>query len=407
MKIENKSVFGRFSFESLFLVKLMAGFFIYWLYTYYYPLRADADVYKYFDDGRVLFELSKQDFGAYLNAIFNSELPEFTKPHFQNWFRPGSYNVVNTNLTMIKIHSVLFYVSLGSYHIHSLIFSFLAFLGSVFLYNSITKMFKGISPKLVFLSFCVPSFLLWSSGPLKETLVVFTLFFAIGFLIRLKNQKSTLNILGLFLFTWFTFYAKPYFCVGLLGLIPFFLFPSKKNWLKYAMALALVMVVLILGNTILPKLDVISWIANKQRDFLNFSHSIDAGSIVYLPHMDKSIVGFLSVLPVALFNLIFRPFLWESLNPLYLFSALENLVIIGSVVISVFWRKKHLQKPKQDLVWFLFILALMQYAVIGLTTPVIGAFLRYKAPVLPLIVIACILLINHDKIKRYAPKKFR
>ena len=42
-----------------FLIKVIAGVFFIWLYSQYYSNRNEADVYKYFDDGKVLYDVSK------------------------------------------------------------------------------------------------------------------------------------------------------------------------------------------------------------------------------------------------------------------------------------------------------------------------------------------------------------
>ncbi|MEO8733942.1 MAG: hypothetical protein ABI373_06400, partial [Flavobacteriales bacterium] len=39
----------------LFLLKIAAGTALWWVYTYHYTDRSTADIYKYFDDGNVMF----------------------------------------------------------------------------------------------------------------------------------------------------------------------------------------------------------------------------------------------------------------------------------------------------------------------------------------------------------------
>src|SRR6185437_8996043 len=42
-------------FISVFLLKIIAGFFLTLFYTNYYPDRQTADIYKYFDDSKIIF----------------------------------------------------------------------------------------------------------------------------------------------------------------------------------------------------------------------------------------------------------------------------------------------------------------------------------------------------------------
>lgn len=244
------SPFGKFTFEFIFLTKVACGFFIYWLYTYYYPVRSDADIYKYFDDGRLLHELSRQDFGSYLNVLFSSELPEYLKASFSNWYRPGnSTNIVNTNLVMIKIHSLLFYISGGIYHIHSLFFCFLSFLGVFKLYKTLKQHFN-LDSKILIGCFVVPSFILWSSAPLKEALSTFTLFYLLSAVIEFNEKKSIKTLSTIILFIALTFYSKPYFLIGIVFLIPLYLFKSKSQLVRYVFFTLFSFFILWISNTI-------------------------------------------------------------------------------------------------------------------------------------------------------------
>src|SRR5690606_21957916 len=46
---------NRRSIGALFLLKVAAGTALWWVYTYYYTDRSTADIFKFFDDGNVMF----------------------------------------------------------------------------------------------------------------------------------------------------------------------------------------------------------------------------------------------------------------------------------------------------------------------------------------------------------------
>jgi len=395
----------KYSLAIFLLLKIFTGFFIYWLYTSYYTVRHDADIFKYFDDSVLIFNYLKENPSAIWEVFIHSKLPPEVGQPTVGWHIDG-FNLINTNQFIIKLQIILQLISFGNYHVHSIIFCFLGFLGCLFLYNQFVKYLK-LNPLLCLLTFIIPSFLLWTSAPLKETLVAFLMFFGIGYFIKYLFEKQTKYLFFSVLFTCFTFFAKPYFTVALLPILVFALLPIKKIGLKYFLLLTISFLTLLILDYSLDNFKFINWIVEKQHDFLNHAQAEGAGSLVYLPRSEKSFIGILSVLPIAFSNVMFRPLPFESLNPMYLLASFENLFIIFLIIISIIFRKKILTNQEKEIVYFLSFFSLIIILLIGVTTPVLGAIVRYKAPILPLVLITCLIVLDFEKIKKYVPfKKF-
>ena len=47
------------TFSGIFILKIIFGLLLWAIYTFYYKDRATADIYKYFDDSKVLFDSLK------------------------------------------------------------------------------------------------------------------------------------------------------------------------------------------------------------------------------------------------------------------------------------------------------------------------------------------------------------
>src|SRR3972149_39043 len=67
-----------FSVDSLsksffvFILKIASGLGLWWIYTYYYTDRSTADIYKYFDDSKIIFGSLKNSVTDFFNLILGT-----------------------------------------------------------------------------------------------------------------------------------------------------------------------------------------------------------------------------------------------------------------------------------------------------------------------------------------------
>jgi hypothetical protein len=391
-------------FIGVFLLKALATTALYLLYTKYYTTRADADIFKYFDDSLIIFNHLKQHPSDFWEIIIRSNLPKELGPKMISWFTGWGVHLVDSNQTMIKLHLLIHPFSFGNYHIHSLVFCFLSFLGSIALYNAVVK-YLNIHPWLAMLSFLLPSVLLWSSAPLKETLVVMLLSFSIAQIIKFLFEKNIKHMLFALLFLIPLFFVKPYFVIGLTPFMPLLIFRKIAISKKYLVAITVFIIAVLFLNFLPNGQTITGAIIQKQHDFLNHAEAENAGSLIYLPRLEGNYWSLIKTIPIALFNLFLKPLPWDSLNPLFFLASLENLFLIALIIIATVYRKTSLSSEQKELLWLLSLYSLIIYTLIGVTTPVVGAFVRYKAPILPLILTACFIVLDFEKIKKYVPFK--
>jgi hypothetical protein len=118
----------------LFLLKVLAGTALWWIYTYHYTDRPNADVYKYFDSSKPMYDAlwsRPQDFFRMLFGIGN-DTPYFTETYYMkmdHWFRKYESNLYNDSHTMIRFNAVVRIFSGGHIHVHTVFAAFLAFTG--------------------------------------------------------------------------------------------------------------------------------------------------------------------------------------------------------------------------------------------------------------------------------------
>lgn len=394
-----------------FILKCLVGFGLLWLYGQFIRIdRSDADVFKFFDDAVVLQSSAQESIGRYWQ-LFMGDTSESLSSYFNrmfNWDSPREFFLFNDDRTIIRFHSLLLFVSGGNIRVHQVIFALISLLGSVLLFRGLNQWApikeSGWGNKVgwAFWIICIlpPSLLLWSSGLLKETLVMLPLGLVVyGLAYRGFGVRSWLSLtVGFTLFI----LIKPY--VGIC-LLPGILFLSidhclSKGWTWAVFITGLLCFVFLVISTFIPSIDLIALMATEQAEFLALAQHETAGSIVVVQEF-HDIPSFVAQSPMAVVRCLFRPGVWEMRGPLDALAAIENAVYILLILTALSFRRKQL--PMRPILFGLitiFSLALL----IGSVTPVLGAVVRYKVPLLPFLLFILLQVIDFDRIPFIRPR---
>ncbi|MDQ3099897.1 MAG: hypothetical protein M3R08_00800 [Bacteroidota bacterium] len=398
----------------LFVVKVLAGTMLWWIYTNLYTERIHADIFKYYDDSAVMFSAlpaKPLDFFRMLFGIQN-DTPYFTETyymHMNNWFRQYESNVHNDAHTVIRFNALVRLFSFGEFHVHTVIAAFLSLTGMVGIYRTFVGWLQGRERALMIVVFLLPSVLLWASGVIKESL----LFFGLGLLFhqffKLFDRHITPDgIVILLASVLLLFYLKFYV---LMSLIPAGLLyawtrnrPAQIIWKGLLIYGASVLVAINLHH-IFHGSDVLGLLAMKQRDFIGLAEGTSSGSFVMPPRLAPDLVSFLVNAPYAIYITLIGPLIHFK-GILASISATENLLIISALaILLVFshpWRS--IDRP---LVIMLLAYVILLALVIGWTTPVMGAIVRYRTPLLPFLLIAALLMFDHKRFLAQFPAAAR
>ena len=84
---------------------------------------------------------------------------------------------------------------------------------------------------------------------------------------------------------------------------------------------------------------------------------------------------------------------------LFIPPLLENLFIIAIVILSFFYGKR-IRPREWKFVIFCLTFSLILFLIIGLTTPIIGAIVRYKIPAIPFLMISVLLFFDGQKLPK-------
>lgn len=108
----------------------------------------------------------------------------------------------------------------------------------------------------------------------------------------------------------------------------------------------------------------------------------ESGSYIQSTPINNSLAQLIKNIPEALVNVLFRPFPTDPPNSLFKwFSFFDTFLLHGIMIVVLLFYRRKLTKDSQLLVFALLVFALILTLLIGWTTPVIGAIVRYKIPV--------------------------
>lgn len=415
-----KNPFKKFEIKSgwavgIFAFKIIAGTALWAIYTYYYTERSTSDALRFFDDSKVIHSALFEDFGAYIRMMlgFDTDNPRLDKYSVQmfNWDKEYNFFMYNDNRTMLRFNAICMLFSFGNYHVHTIAMSLFSFVGGFYLFKAFFKYMPDKKHLLLLAVFCIPTVAFFSSGVLKEGVIVAALgFFMYGILnvTTLYKKPSTwiCLFLGLMLLLIMKIYIIACLVPALVYLVSSKWIIKKYPWVYYLLFNFVFFGVLILFSSLFPEKDIFALLYKKRDDFTNVAIQYESGSYFHVGDIMPNATSYFIHTPSILFTLFFRPFFWEG-GWLYKLAAFENIFVLCTGVIGfiglIFHKRDSL--PEKRIFFFLLTFVFYLYLLIGFTTTVFGALIRYKVPALSLLVIAHLLFMNSEKLKKYTGLK--
>jgi hypothetical protein len=343
------------------------------------------------------------DFVKMLLAVDNDN-SYFTSHYYQymhHWTRPYSSDLFSDSHIIIRFNAFVRLFSFGFFQVHNVFINFISLLGLTFMYKAFKPFLQTKEKALFYVVFLIPSVLFWGSGLLKESIIFFALGLIMFNLFNITKQfKITYLILIIFAGT-LLIYTKFYLLIALfipiLGYLINYFLKFKKASYGYLVSSLVFFVLIKVAPLINENLDFVFQIANKQQTFSRFIEAVPTNSGFLLPHLSDGI-SIITNVPNALLNTLIRPYLWECNSLFVCLSAFENAFIICCFFLAIYYRKK-VNSLNKNIIIFNLIFVFCLFTLIGLTTPVFGAIVRYKIPGIILLFISLLIIIDIQKIK--------
>lgn len=374
-----------------FLIKLVFGFAVGFVFSEYYTDRSKADTFKYFDDSEILFQSiheSPQDFFCMLTGI-NSKRPELNQYYDQMNYWYDTYSPFNDNRAMIRLNAACRLVSWGHYHVHVVFICFLALIGIVASMYAFSFYHPKHSTSILLLFVCIPSVVFWGSGLLKDSLTIFALGVTLYSLISISENRKPKNII--------TFVA----CLFLLLQVRFQVFVlmipitfawliahyyRKKSHIVFVSTFIAFVLLVVVAWPHLFNTNLIDVMALKRVGFVNLAINEKSGSLFSTDPLNTTFPLVLVEPIKGLWNALTRPYISLNEGITSLIAAMESVLLC--LVLALMLIKCCISKHKE---WSIFLTMLTVFSVsyltiMGMITPISGALVRYKAFALPLLI---------------------
>ena len=256
----------------------------------------------------------------------------------------------------------------------------------------------------------------WANGLTKETLLLGT---GAGFMALAlpglyggggprRLGPAVGRLLGGLLLAWLMVRMRYYFALPLVGgvlALGAVRGATRRGWLRPAAWQQVGALLLLLSAAGAAAVAL----GGEQMELRYFSHEVDANyhhglhdsrgrpHLTY-PDWDPTPLGLLQHAPRAAGQVLVRPWLGESGRPLYVGAALENALLLALTLLALLATARgRAGRLPVALAVLLLIYCLLLAAFIGLSTPNLGTLHRYRAGLLPWLLL---LLLQNDYARR-------
>jgi hypothetical protein len=447
-----------------FSIKFGVGLYFLYIYTAVYgngSLSADAGAFM--NESAILHKVFYTSPLDYFKLLFGfGDQEALVKLYLQDTshWDSGAQAIVSDNRNILRVHSVLHFISFGDAARHVLVMCFISLMGIQQLFMGIRRHTDLRDSYVFWILTLFPSLLFWTSGLLKEPL----LFLGIGLLVRAMldalslKKRLWLGTLGVLLILGF----KPYVLICALPALLFYLgYRYVPRFKLLAAILLLLLPVALLFSFSSVRQKTAHVFSQKQYDFQNVGRgglhaegdscfyffeawqipelNIEGDSVeIVHPMQIKTLQygamndpvpatlepegekwhiyfrndrsdGFIRLEPIhdsfaqlllnapeALLNSLFRPYVMDPGSWLKYPATLEVIGLYAFLLFAVF-RRRAQSVRNQALIGALLVFALCLSLTIGWVTPVIGAIVRYRIPVFAALLLIALLLIRSKK----------
>ncbi|MCU0318671.1 MAG: hypothetical protein MUE88_01130 [Flavobacteriales bacterium] len=313
---------------------------------------------------------------------------------------------------LVKLISPLTFISFHSFLLTGAIIGTLAFEGVWRLFRTLVRYYPSLTSKFAVAVLFMPSAVFWGSGIIKDTFTFSAMCWSIHaldniFFRRWKVVYSWFQLIGC---TLVLLAMKPYIFMVLLPSALLWLMYHRISQIRSGLVRLLVLpagivlftfgsyFILVAMGDRLSKFSLnqaLDTIITGQEDMKRNQRYGD--NYFDLGPLDRSWVGVASKAPQAVIAGLYRPTLFDSRNVVMLIAALENLFLVALTVMALWkariWHLVTLIRVNPMLQMFFFFVLVYAF-IIGVSTPNFGALVRFKIPILPLLVSGLFIVVH-------------
>ncbi|HEX6334378.1 MAG TPA: hypothetical protein VFZ78_09130 [Flavisolibacter sp.] len=379
-----------------FLLKVMAGILYGWIGVYYGNMAQMVDTWAYHYESVRETKLLIDQPGTIFKGLFQNDYESGYGAFFSS--SDSWWNDLKAN-SFIKILALLNLASFNNYYINVVFYSFLSLFGPVALFRVMHHVYPGRRIAVMLATFLIPSFLYWTSGLHKEgliftgfALVIYHLYFGM-----LEPRFSWWRLVPLIAGLLLVLMLRNFLVVVLVPAALTWIIARKSRltpWKVFAAAYLLFFAIFFTARYLHPRLDFPEAVVNKQQAFLR----LHGGSSVAVTELEPTFTSFLVNTPEALVLSAIRPFPSDVRHLLSLAASTEiNFLLLLFVVFLVLGIGSRRATP---FILFCIFLSFSVMLMIGFSVNNLGAIVRYRSIVLPLLMVPVIANLDWTRISQ-------
>ncbi len=359
----------------IFLSKIIVGLLYGVIHYIYFQ---GGDTFIYLNESSLLGSTFLSHPNYYIGSLLGWEVivPDarvFTYPCAAIFWKDlGTYSLVH-------LHALLYPFTFGYYHLHIFFIAIIGLFASLNFYNVFRQILELPKIALIACCFFLPSLTFWTAGLHKDVYVYFGLSLFLLSLLEFQQKKQSFKtILKLCLAILIIGIIRHYLLVLLLPATLAYvstLYYSKRIWTTYLIVYSLLIGSILFLTKFVFGIELFEILVNQQTAFLA---EIGGSSIQNVEPLSPTLGSILRTIPVALINVLGRPFLWECKDFLQILASLEILSFLILIVISLAYKKQSIKEPNL-LIHFIVAYAITNLLLVGLLVANIGTIARYRA----------------------------
>ncbi len=379
-------------------LKMTLGF----AYACYYILVIDGgDTLAYWDGGLKMYNLFWKSPSMYFQEMFNEPTLEMNWSHFDmvTGYPPGWIYREKESWFISKIMSLFVFISFKSYIVTTLMLSYISSMASWKLFELVLSFGLNTTKSIAIGVIFIPSVSFWCSGINKDMVVLFSTIYIVHHAFQLltpTKESSYKNVLWILFYVLLLSFIRSFMITTIM--VPLIFTYSARLANKYRenkftfyliRLLSIVVGVLFFyfQGSSLTNSEKLEEAAVIQKDFAeNESYT---GTRYDLGVTDFSSAGMLAAFVPAVIAGFYRPFIWESLSLTLILNGLEGLYFL--YLTFIFFKSRSLKKinliRKHEFFIFAFFFSLLMAYMSGLTSGLMGVLVRFKAPLIPFLVL--------------------
>lgn len=373
----------------------MAGIFYGWIGLYYGGLAQMQDTWSFhtasIQESHLLYSRPGEYFTNLFIDPYDSGVSKFFDSNDSYW------NDLKGNM-LIKILSVFNIFSFANYYVNVIFYSFITLFGAIGIYRVMADVFPGKKITILLSTFLVPSFLYWTSGLHKEGLI-FTGLSLVIYIIYFSLKEKRLGFKRLFILL-----AGMVLILTLRNFIIVIILPAILAWLlasrwpKFGLLIfsSLYLFFGILFFTLRyidTRLDFPQAVVNKQQEFMQLK---GGNSTIPIKQLQPTAISFLKTTPQAINLSTIRPYPSDVRHILSLAAAIEINALLLMFFLFLFFRTDG--NRSKNLAYFCLFFSFSLLLAIGFSVNNLGAIVRYRSIIMPLLIIPMAAQIDWSKL---------